>query len=81
MECCDERNVFGGHYHVREPESQRLEMSLQEFMQCAQSWQTRQLYLRVPPSANSPSSGPARLQSTCCDKDHRKQASVGMAQS
>lgn len=47
IECSADRNVFGAHYHVREPETQHLYMSLQDFMQCAQSWQIRQLCLKV----------------------------------
>lgn len=41
------RNVYGGYYHVREPETQRLEMSLPEFVQCSQRWQARKLFLKV----------------------------------
>ena len=34
-------------YHVREPETQRLEMSLPDFVQCAQQWTARRVHLRV----------------------------------
>ncbi len=47
LECDDGKNVFGSHYYVREPESQRLSMPLHEFAQCAARWQTRQVYLKV----------------------------------
>jgi hypothetical protein len=47
MDCNDASNTFGGFYHVREPESQRLDMPLQEFLQCTQEWRSRPLYLKV----------------------------------
>lgn len=34
-------------YWVREPETQRLEMTLPEFVQCAQRWQARKLHLKA----------------------------------
>lgn len=34
-------------YHVREPETQRLQMSLPDFVQCSRQWRARRLYLRV----------------------------------
>lgn len=61
MECDDGKNVFGGLYHVREPESQRLSMTFHEFAQCAQRWQTRQVYLKVS-SASTCTSGSDCLQ-------------------
>lgn len=61
MECDDGKNVFGGLYHVREPESQRLSMTFHEFVQCAQRWQTRQVYLKVS-SASTFTSGSDCLQ-------------------
>lgn len=49
-------------YHVREPETQRLDMSLPDFVQCCQTWRTRRLYLRVRGGACPCSSaGPAPL--------------------
>ena len=47
IECHDASNVFGSFYHVREPESQRLEMGWREFLQCTQKWRSRPLYLKV----------------------------------
>ncbi|KAL4452346.1 hypothetical protein ABPG75_008008 [Micractinium tetrahymenae] len=42
----DVKNIYGGMYHVREPETQRLEMSLPDFAQCSQQWRAQRLYLR-----------------------------------
>lgn len=47
MQCRDSSNIFGSHYHVREPETQRLQMDFKGFAQCAQQWQKRQLLLQV----------------------------------
>jgi hypothetical protein len=47
IECHDASNTFGSFYHVREPESQRLEMGWREFLQCTQKWRSRPLYLKV----------------------------------
>ncbi len=41
------KNVYGCYYHVREPETQRLEMTFPEFVQCSQRWQARRLLLKV----------------------------------
>lgn len=34
-------------YHVREPETQALDMSFPDFVQCSQQWRARRLFLRV----------------------------------
>ena len=41
------RNVYGSHYHVREPETQRLTMTFPGFAQSLLAWQTRKLLLQV----------------------------------
>lgn len=47
IECDADRNAFGSHYHVREPETQLLDMSLHGYMECVKNWQFRQLHLKV----------------------------------
>ena len=47
VEYDDLKNVYGSYYHVREPETQRLEMTFPEFVQCTQRWQSRRLLLKV----------------------------------
>lgn len=51
LPACSKRSL----YHVREPETQRLEMGLPDFVQCSRQWRARRLYLRVslpPPLAS-----------------------------
>ena len=52
--CDDAKNVYGSFYHVREPETQRMEMSVADFAQCATTWTTRKLYLDVPVAQRTP---------------------------
>ncbi|GAB4818813.1 hypothetical protein N2152v2_005859 [Parachlorella kessleri] len=47
MEYEELKNVYGSYYHVREPETQRLEMTFPEFVQCTQRWQSRRLLLKA----------------------------------
>lgn len=47
IECEDAKNIYGGIYHVREPKTQRLQMSLPDFVQCSRQWRARRLYLRT----------------------------------
>ena len=41
------RNVYGGLYHVREPESQALAMRLGDAAECIAAWQGRRMLVRV----------------------------------
>lgn len=34
-------------YHVREPETQRLDMPFPDFVQCAAQWRARRVHVRV----------------------------------
>lgn len=34
-------------YHVREPETQVLQLAFPEFVKCSAAWRTRRLYMRV----------------------------------
>jgi hypothetical protein len=47
VECDDAKNFAAAAYRVRSPETQRLRMGLVEFVQCAQSWDTRRVMLKV----------------------------------
>jgi len=38
------KNVFGSFYHIREPETGRMEMDIPEFVTCANTWTARKLY-------------------------------------
>ncbi|KAK9814645.1 hypothetical protein WJX72_009229 [[Myrmecia] bisecta] len=40
------KNIYGSEYHVREPETQRLEMGFWEFAQCARNWTTRKVFFK-----------------------------------
>ena len=42
-----ERNLHGSCYHVREPETQRMDMPVHEFVECARTWASRRLFLKV----------------------------------
>ncbi|KAI7844155.1 hypothetical protein COHA_002290 [Chlorella ohadii] len=46
IECDAAKNVYGGLYHVREPETQVLQLAFPEFVKCAAAWRARRLYLR-----------------------------------
>lgn len=46
-----EKNIFGSFYHVREPKTRKLPMTLPEFAACLRSWASKKLLLKVcPPS-------------------------------
>lgn len=47
FECDDSKNVYAGMYHIREPETKRLDMSPAEFVSCARSWVSQKLMLKV----------------------------------
>jgi len=40
------KNLVAGPYYLREPETQRLKMAVEEFVQCAASWEARQVMLK-----------------------------------
>jgi len=48
IECDSLKNIYGSLYHVREPETQKLEMTLPEFVQCATTWKDRRIFTRIP---------------------------------
>lgn len=50
LEADPAKNVFGGRYHVREPESQALQMRLGEAAECVVAWQERRMLVRARPS-------------------------------
>lgn len=41
------KNVFGSYYHVREPQTQELQMTFAEYAECAQKWTTRTVLFKV----------------------------------
>lgn len=41
------KNVYGGLYHVREPESQALAMRFGDAAECIAAWQGRRMLMRV----------------------------------
>jgi hypothetical protein len=47
IECNAAKNVYGSMYHVREPETQLLHMSFPEFVNCAERWKMRNIFLKV----------------------------------
>ncbi len=40
------KNLASGPYYLREPETQRLKMTVKEFVQCAATWEARQVMLK-----------------------------------
>ncbi len=61
LEADSEKNVYGGMYHVREPESQVLPMRFGEAAECVVAWQERRMFVRVRSPGHPP------LVSTACD--------------
>lgn len=56
METDTEKNVFGSYYHIREPQTQELQMTFAEYAECAKKWTTRKVLFKVytsPVSCNS----------------------------
>jgi hypothetical protein len=47
LECEDRKNIAEGPYYIREPETQRLNMSISSFVQCSKTWTQRRLMLKV----------------------------------
>lgn len=47
MECDQTKNIPVSPYFIRETENQVLDMSIQDFVQCARSWVSRTLLLRA----------------------------------
>ncbi len=43
----ESKNAFGSFYHVREPATQRLHMTLSDFIDCLSSWKARKTFVRV----------------------------------
>ena len=42
-----EKNIFGSFYHVREPKTRRLPMTVADFAVCLASWTSKKLLLKV----------------------------------
>ena len=42
-----EKNIFGSIYHVREPKTRRLPMTVPDFTVCLTSWTSKKLLLKV----------------------------------
>ena len=47
LECDLEKNVYGSFYHIREPSTRHLSMSLGDFAGCLTSWTSKKLLVRV----------------------------------
>lgn len=45
--CDAEKNIYGSHYHIREPESSTIKLTAAEFVQCARKWKSKLLVLEV----------------------------------
>ena len=45
-ECDDSKNIPAGPYYLREPETQRLMMTVPEFVQCAATWENKRVMLK-----------------------------------
>ncbi|KFM23513.1 Hypoxia-inducible factor 1-alpha inhibitor, partial [Auxenochlorella protothecoides] len=43
--CDAEKNIYGSHYHIREPESSTIKLTAAEFVQCARKWKSKLLVL------------------------------------
>ena len=42
-----EKNIYGSFYHVREPKTRKLPMTVPEFVGCLTSWSSKKLLLKV----------------------------------
>ena len=42
-----DKNIFGSFYHVREPKTRRLPMTVPDFAVCLTSWTSKKLLLKV----------------------------------
>lgn len=40
-------NVFGSYYHIREPQTQQLQMTFAEYADCAKSWTAKKVLFKV----------------------------------
>uniref|UniRef100_A0A1D1ZXM2 Cupin-like domain-containing protein n=1 Tax=Auxenochlorella protothecoides TaxID=3075 RepID=A0A1D1ZXM2_AUXPR len=45
--CDAEKNIYGSHYHIREPESSTIKLTAAEFVQCARKWKSKLLVLEA----------------------------------
>ena len=45
MPCDPAKNIYGSMYHVREPQSMELGLSVPDFFQCSRTWKTKLLSL------------------------------------
>ena len=48
IQCDDSKNLAVGPYFLREPETQRLKITVREFVQCAATWDARRVMLKTP---------------------------------
>ncbi len=44
IECDESKNIFGSDYYVKEPETQSLDCTFSEFVQCARAWKHKSIY-------------------------------------
>jgi len=44
IECDESKNIFGSDYYIREPETQSLDCTFYEFVQCARAWKDKSIY-------------------------------------
>ena len=42
-----DKNIFGSFYHVREPKTRRLPMTVPDFAVCLKTWTSKKLLLKV----------------------------------
>lgn len=40
-------NVFGSYYHIREPQTQKLQMTFAEYAACAKTWTAKKVLFKV----------------------------------
>ena len=47
IRCIDRNNIFGSYYHIREPETQQLQMQFYDYAECAAKWESKTALFNV----------------------------------
>ena len=47
IETDTDKNIFGSYYHIREPQTQMLQMTFAEYADCTRTWTARKVLFKV----------------------------------
>ena len=47
VETDPDKNAFGSYYHIREPQTQALQMTFAEYADCAKTWTAKKVLFKV----------------------------------